>query len=588
MTALERQSLHFKKPAGAVKTGEKIDFLLHDVPKGDFFLEIREDGAQESCLVPMKRNGNDLSCSYVYGREGLYFYSFSDDAGKTLTPSEDGWVLTDGCMAQQTVYSSEYEPACSFFGGIAYQIFPDRFATGGRRVRLKGRRYHRDLSEQPNWRPDPDGEFRNLDFYGGDLKGITDSLDYLSGLGVDLIYLNPIFESPSNHRYDTSDYMKIDPQLGTEDDLRELCRMARDKGIRIILDGVFSHTGDDSVYFNRYGRYPSLGAYQSVSSPYYSWYRFSEWPDSYSGWWGVRTLPEVTEEEPSYTEFITGKDGVIEHWMRTGVSGFRLDVADELPDGFIEKIRETVRRCDPEGLLIGEVWEDASNKISYSQRRKYFLGHELDGVMGYTFRSAILDFIASADAGAFREQIESLLLHYPGPMLNSCLNIIGSHDTARAINVLAAPDGLYMDRESQSQRVLSRDEYLRGVEMLKLAFALLFFLPGIPMIYYGDEAGMQGYGDPFCRCFFIRENADNALTDYVRELSALRNSFRGVLCDAATEFFDAGTGAVGFYRGEGHKRLAFLLNRSGETVSVNVFEDRQITAAPWSFSVIGY
>ena len=588
MTPIERCTRFFKKPAGAVKTNDTVCFTLGDLPGvKSVSLLLRRDDEQHTARMDFERGEQGFALCHVFDTAGLYFYAFQTDDGRWLQGlSEAGAVFgSDPMWAQQTVVCSSYEPADSFFGGIAYQIFPDRFAIGGILRKLPGRRYHESRDEQPVWQPDADGEVRNLDFFGGDFMGIRQKLPYLRSLGVTLIYLNPIFEARSNHRYDTGDYLKIDPQLGTEADFTALCAEAKQLGIRIILDGVFSHTGDDSRYFNRYGRYDTLGAYQSEESPYRSWFKFRRWPDDFSSWWGVKTLPEVNEEDPSYVEFICGEGGVIEHWMKAGASGFRLDVADELPDSFIEKIRAAVRRCDKQGLLIGEVWEDASNKISYNTRRKYFWGRELDGTVNYPFRNAVLEFIRSADAHSFEGAVQEILLHYPAEMLCSCLNMLSSHDTARAINALAAPDALAKPRSEQAVRTLSLDEYLRGVEMLKLAYALVYMLPGIPMVYYGDEIGMQGYGDPFCRGFFNWAGGDEILLSAMRRLGGERTRYKDALCGAEMEFFHVGNGAVGFYRGSGYDRVAFLLNRSEQPVTVALDNGETITAAPWQYTL---
>lgn len=576
-----------KEPAGAVRSEQCVQFRLTELPVDDLAILSKKDGENSVEYLPMKSVGSRLVAEICFCSPGLYFYAF-------FSPRR-GYLQFDGmsvlgfapneCWLQQTVYDRNYVEAEPFEGGIAYQIFPDRFAIGGKVDHFAGRRYHSDLSEMPIWWPDEKGEVRNNDFFGGNLKGILEKLPYLRELNVDLIYLNPIFLSPSNHRYDTSDYMQLDPQLGTKDDFVLLCNKARESGIRIILDGVFSHTGSDSVYFNRYGRFDSVGAYQSKNSPYYSWYRFSEWPEKYGSWWGFHTLPEVEEMDPSYVEFITGENGVIDYWMSLGASGFRLDVADELPDEFIEKIRTAIRRRDPQGLLIGEVWEDASNKISYGVRRKYFLGSELDGTMNYPFRTAVLDFIGQGDATAFRNTVESIVLNYPREMLATCLNLLTSHDTPRAITMLADSFASSRSKQEASERVLLREDYLRGIEMMKLAYALLFFLPGIPMIYYGDEIGMQGYGDPFCRLFFSWDKMDLNLLEPVKKLSALRKQWRSILKKGRMEFFYADQSVVGFWRKAEMGKIAFLLNRSDQDFTY-IFDNGKVARLkPWSYEV---
>ena len=583
MVLLEKYSGTYKTPCGAVKTNETVRFCVDAPERGPLTLNVRSDDGTVRFEKHMEKQGDRHFCEISFDCKGLYFYSISDSGSRFLNYTNGGKAFFSGeqVWAQQLVMDDGYVPARGYSGGIAYQIFPDRFAISGNVKKLPGRIYHSDLSDMPHWKPDALGKIRNNDFYGGNLRGIAGKLDYLSDLGVTLIYLNPIFVSNSNHRYDTGDYHAIDPQLGSEDDFRYLCAKASEKGIKIILDGVFSHTGDDSIYFNRYGNYDSLGAYQSKESPYFSWYRFERWPDKFDSWWGIETLPEVDEMDPSYTEFITGPSGVIDHWMSAGASGLRLDVADELPDEFIVKIRQAVRRNDPEGLLIGEVWEDASNKISYSKRRKYFQGDELDGCMNYPFKNAVLEFIRSKDAAAFRDAVEEICIHYPNEMLSTCLNMLSSHDTERAINALAAPQHAHKSRAELSSIILSKDEYLKGVEMLKLAYALIFFLPGIPMIYYGDEIGLQGYGDPFCRGFFCEDNADRNLQEAIKEICKKRKENSDILGEGSTEFFLSENSVIGFYRTMGDSRLAFVINLSDEPVTVLGEE-----ISPWRYSVI--
>ena len=246
-----------------------------------------------------------------------------------------------------------------------------------------------DWGGQPYWRPNERGEVTNSDYFGGTLRGIEEKLPYLKSLHVTCLYLNPIFEAHSNHRYNTADYTKIDPVLGTEEDFQSLCAAAGRLGIRVMLDGVFSHTGSDSVYFNRQGRYPQPGAYQSQQSPYFSWYHFISWPEKYHSWWGFETLPEVEETDNNYNKYINGRQGVVRKWLKKGASGWRLDVADELPDSFLDQLTEAAKEEKPDAVVLGEVWEDATTKESYGSRRRYLLGRQLDSVMNYPFRNAV-------------------------------------------------------------------------------------------------------------------------------------------------------------------------------------------------------
>ena len=434
---------------------------------------------------------------------------------------------------QQTVYDDSL-PTPDWFGrGVTYQIFPDRF----RRTEipdpagmLGDRWVHQDWSELMEYRPDERGEIRNRDFFGGSLAGIEEKLDYLKELGITTIYLCPIFESDSNHRYNTGDYDKVDPMLGDEEDLRRLCEKARARGMHVMLDGVFNHTGNNSRYFNALGSYPSLGAAQSPESPYYDWYSFHHWPDRYDCWWGIHTLPAVNESRPSYIEFIIeGEDSVIRRWLRAGADAWRLDVADELPDEFIARIRRVIMEEKPEGFLLGEVWEDGSNKIAYSRRRKYLLGRETHGLMNYPFRVSAMDYLRGGDAAAFREAMETIRENYPRPAFYSCMNMLGTHDNPRILTLLGTyPKEAPPTRDERAHYRMSPEEYHRGCRLLQTGAILLYAFPGSPTIFYGDEAGMEGYEDPFNRGTFPWGREDRMLQRRFALLGSLRNNRRSL------------------------------------------------------------
>ena len=511
----------------------------------------------------------------TFSEAGLYWYHFeySTDFGTASIKNigNDTNAINFGDSWQLTVYSPDFKTPDWLKGGIIYQIFPDRFYFSGKEKKNvpSDRILRSDRENTPYWKPDKNGKVLNNDYFCGDLKGIEEKLSYLKNLGVTCIYLNPIFEAHSNHRYNTADYMKIDPLLGTEEDFVSLCEKAKEKGIRIILDGVFSHTGDDSVYFNKYSRYPCVGAYNSKQSPYYEWYRFTDYPDEYASWWGFETLPEVDEENESYQQFITGKNGVIEKWLKLGASGFRLDVADELPDSFIDRIREAVKRTDKDALLLGEVWEDATNKESYSVRRRYLLGRQLDSVMNYPFANAILDFIRFANAEEFYERVISIVENYPPEALNTAMNHIGTHDTERAVTKLAGLSCENKGRKWQSENHLSKKDYKRGIKLLKLAAVLQFTLPGVPSIYYGDEAGMQGYKDPFNRACYPWGNENEELLDFYKKLAKVRKSVPA-LKDGEIRFVSSTLSCCAFERRKGNSRLLVIVNKNEEEITYNL------------------
>lgn len=462
-------------------------------------------------------------------KTGIYWYMFRYEStyGEFFVKrcnGSIGYVSNSGECWQQTVYENNFKTPQWLSGGIIYQIFPDRFCNSGTEKSdiPKTRFLQKDWTAKPEFKQNCGKCCLGNDYFGGDLKGITSKLEYLSELGVTCIYLNPIFEADSNHRYNTADYMKIDPLLGNESDLVNLCNTAEKYNIKIILDGVFSHTGDNSIYFNKYGTYSTEGAYNSTSSNYYSWYKFNSWPDDYEAWWGIKTLPEVNENNPDFTEFITGKNGVLRYWLKKGISGWRLDVADELPDDFLEKVRSAVKSENPNAYLLGEVWEDATNKISYGSRRKFLQGKQLDSVMNYPFANAIINFLKTGNSENFINTVMSVCENYPPDSLRTLMNHIGTHDTARILTVLGKSNLYIGDRAWQAVQQLTDDEYKTAVQKLKLATLIQYTLPGIPSVYYGDEIGMQGYGDPFCRGTFCFENANRELLTHYKYMGNVR------------------------------------------------------------------
>ena len=468
--------------------------------------------------------------SYKAKEPGLYWYHFEYEGPfGTSTIFRGSWsngYITDQAVSWQlTVYEKGYKTPELFKGGTMYQIFPDRFYNSGApKENVPSDRDMVPWDTEPRWMPDANGRVWNNDYFGGDLKGIEEKIPYIRNLGVSVIYLNPIFESHTNHRYSTADYSKIDPLLGTEEDFVSLCKTAHEHGIRIILDGVFNHTGDDSLYFNKQGRYPTLGAYNSKESPYYSWYNFEEWPNKYDSWWGFDILPNVNEAEPSYVDYITGEDGIIAKWLRLGADGWRLDVADELPDEFIRKIHARAKAVKPDAIILGEVWEDASNKVAYSVRRQYLLGQELDSVMNYPFANAVIDYVACGNADDFLDRILTVTENYPKPVVDILMNMLGTHDTERVITRLVGDSSVGHDRRWQAYHFLGGDRYRHGVELEKMAAAIQYTLPGFPSVYYGDEAGMQGYRDPFNRRSFHWDHINTGLSSWYTWLGLLRKT----------------------------------------------------------------
>ncbi len=519
------------------------------------------------------------SIEFKFSEPDVYFYYFEYETpfgnGKIFkVDSSMGGFAPDGAKWQQTVYDPESKVSSKLKGAVMYQIFPDRFRRSGIKHKNvpKDRVFHENISDVPEFTENETYHRWNADFFGGDLEGIREKLGYISKFGVNVLYLNPIFESNSNHRYNTGNYMKIDPALGTEEDFIKLCRDAKKIGISVVLDGVFNHTGDDSVYFNKFGRYKDVGAYQSKDSEYFGWYNFKNWPDEYSSWWGIKDLPEVNEENESYVDFITGENGVIHKWMSLGASGFRLDVADELPDFFIEKIRKAIKREDPDGIIIGEVWEDASNKISYGKRRKYFEGSELDSTMNYPFRNAVINFLAGGTAEQFAESVMTICENYPPDNLNSAMNILSTHDTERILSVLGGITVNGRDRFWQSKQKLSDEQRRKAEKLLKAAYVLIYTLPGFPCVYYGDETYMEGMTDPFNRRFFPWGKEDTDLSELLRLLGWIRSN-RNCLKDGVFICRSAMLGCVCYERVSGDDSIMVIVNANPDNITYDLPPD---------------
>ena len=508
---------------------------------------------------------------------GLYWYHFELDTpwGRSFVRNVGrgvGDFAPDASDFQQTVYDKNFKTPDWLKGGIIYQIFPDRFySSGTEKHGVRPSRVMRRWGDEPFWREEQMNGIWNNDYFGGDLKGVEEKLLYLANLGVTCIYLNPIFEANSNHRYDTADYEKIDPLLGTEDDLKSLCKTAREQyGISIILDGVFSHTGCDSKYFNIYSNYDDIGAYNSKESPYYPWYKFINWPDEYHSWWGIKLLPEVIEETPEYREYICGKNGILRKWLKCGISGWRLDVADELPDVFLDDLRRAVKDENSDAVIIGEVWEDATTKLAYGERRRYLLGEQLDSVMNYPFADAVLNFVKFANADAFIDSVMSIIEKYPPQVTNVLMNHIGTHDTERAITRLAGENCEGYGRHWQHEHnKLSDYDYYRGVSMMKIASLIQYTLPGVPSLYYGDEIGMQGMKDPFNRACMDWYEPNTELHRWYKRLGEIRRgckafergSFVPVYCSYKT---------VAYLRSGDNNEVLVAVNLDENAVDINV------------------
>ena len=598
-TFFNSRCAEYKTPFGAVPAGQTVTWRL-TVPERlgyvDPHLVLTKD-REDPVHYRMDFDGQTPGVNHFVFQlapttSGLYFYHFDlyTDFRKIYRTANGEGELTwvNGLDWQLTVYEPDFKTPDWIKDGTMYQIFPDRFYEGvpNKPLPFADRIYRPDKTGEPYFWPNEQSEgYLNMDYYGGDFAGIQQKLPYLEELGVTCIYLNPIFEAHANHRYNTANYLKADPLLGTNEDFAALCAEAKKHGIRIILDGVFSHTGSDSLYFNREGRYGPGGAYRDRNSPYRSWYDFdSGYIGGYRSWWGFETLPEVEEEDPSYGNFVCGKGGVIDTWLGLGASGFRLDVADELPDDFIEKIRAAVKAHGEDKLLIGEVWEDATTKEAFDHRRTYLRGHGLDATMNYPFRNAAVAFARGEDASAVGEQIMSICENYPKPALDCAMNFLSTHDTERGITAIAGEPANGRDRYWQSKRMIPGDRIDDALRRVLLAYAMLYTLPGMPCVYYGDEIGMQGYRDPFNRAYFDWNSTERRLRVPLTNLARLRRS-----CDAfdggSMELVEASADVL-HYRRVGKEQTAEIILNNGPHLIVRAAFGKQTEVNPGGFTIL--
>ena len=576
----------FRLPSGAMKAPGtmELSIKLRRGDTADPIVYLYPDGGEASEIVmdfDHVTGSYDLyKCKLQIDEPGLYWYHFSISStnNEVFTVPEH-----EGGRFQITAYTPAPEKPDWIYGGIIYHIFVDRFYRGNKRNKggtapfdeddaasnkiNPNAVFRQDWGGCPNFLPDEKGIVRNNDFFGGDLYGVIDKLPYLEEMGVTCIYLSPIFEASSNHKYDTGDFMKIDSAFGGDKAFEQLCSEAGKRGMKIILDGVFNHVGSDSRYFNRYGKYTNLGAYQSEYSPYRDWFTFHK-DGTYDSWWGIELLPSLNKQNWSYMDFICGENGVIAHWMKKGVSGWRLDVVDELPDPFLDPLCTAIKRESSEALIIGEVWEDASHKIAYSVRRRYFIGGQLDSVTNYPLKIAMIACVKDGDVIRLADTMASLCNNYPENVLHSLMNIVGTHDTMRILTVLSGAD-FPEEKIAMSHFYLTGEQRRTARKRLILASALQFTLPGVPCVYYGDEAGMEGGKDPFNRRCYPWGYEDRELLEWYKKLSKLRKE-HACFKEGKYVLVEARAGIFAFTRGEGLERVLTAVNVSDSDKVLNI------------------
>ncbi len=566
------RKIECKSPYGAVKCGEKLS--LHfpiaswvSVDKMYVFIRLGDVSTPVEMRFEKSENGFSVyTADYVFDAAGIYYYRFemrNRDGIWYYGRGENGESVCGENLPewQLTVYKSSYKTPDFAKGNIIYHIFVDRFNRADGVKTKRKYRLHDSFSESPEV-VSADGKYYADDFFGGNFNGIREKLDYLDELGVGIIYLSPIFKAYSNHRYDTGDYLKVDELLGTEDDFKRLLDAAHEKGMKVILDGVFNHSGADSLYFNKFGTYDSLGAYQSKSSPYYDWYYFKKFPDEYACWWGCDNVPDLNKSNKDYRALVFGKNGVVEKWQKLGADGWRLDVVDELPIDFVNLLIKKIKSVNKDALVIGEVWEDASTKVSYGELRPYLLGDQLDGTMNYPFMNAIIAYVRDGDEKFFKDSVQSILENYPKETVYCLMNSLGTHDTVRIINALSDVRAHGWSKTHKLGYKLPDSEYEKAKKKLYLASVLQFTLPGIPSIFYGDEAGLQGFDDPINRRPYPWGSEDEEILAHYKKLGRIRRENRAIFSGGFNMRDE--NGLVAYERAGGDDEILIAVNAGGD------------------------
>lgn len=569
---------------GAFAFGDVVCFTV-EVP--------REFGASAVVLRICKDGSKDTDYPFSFKDSalGTDFYSLDIDTAELCKGDTDGlfyyeilflrgydtlftntYNYVDFELSSQSegrfillVHKKDYVTPKWFKGKVMYQIFVDRFCKGEGSVETSddvviNGDWENGIPQYPIKRGD---ELKNNMFFGGNLWGVAEKLPYLKDLGVGVIYLCPIFKAYSNHKYDTGNYLEIDGMFGGNQALETLISKADEYGIKIILDGVFNHTGDNSLYFDKYGTYGGHGAYSDPASPFVDWFRFRRYPDEYEDWWGIKILPKLNHSNDSCRKFFTDKGGVTEKYVNMGIGGWRLDVVDELPDNFLDEMRKTVKEAsDGEAIIIGEVWENAAEKVSYNRRRRYLRGDQLDSVMNYPLRNGVLSMLLDKDVMLLADTLKAIYASYPKCVCDSLMNLLGTHDTERIITVLGEgrEDMDEYSNDELAKRRLDGIQRAKAVKLLKIAAAVQYTVYGVPSVFYGDEAGLEGYHDPFCRKTFPWGKEDAEILDFYKRLGIIRAK-HGVFADGSFKI-DIAEGSF----------IAYSREKDGEkiTVAVNV------------------
>jgi cyclomaltodextrinase len=573
-------NIAYRTPFGAAPKGSHVTLRLRTAHSGassvtlyvnfmraEDFDQARSSSAGHLALKRVTSSNKKFDTwqtAFTPQKVGIYLYRFQVKVGAASVWYSNNEAQYGGIglaykkKPDQWFRLTSYDPAFVApswaSNAVIYQIFPDRFFNGDRANDQSGMQapyagtesfcalqVHTNESDTPN---------NNCDFFGGDLQGVIDKLPYLSGLGVNTLYLNPIFLSPSNHKYDTADYYTIDPRFGTQETFNKLVGAAHAAHMHLILDGVFNHTSTDSVYFNKFGHFPSVGASQSHNSPYYSFYHFTSWPSTYDTFFDVRTLPQLSENDAVKDFIYRLQDAVAPHWLGLGADGWRLDAAHLKSHAWWQDFRSATKARYPDDMLICEC------DLAPRDAVPWLLGNEVDGTMNYRWRQSVLQFFTSPPSlssgrsvTTFYKQLNSMLEEYPRPAIYSSMNLVDSHDTDRITSVVGE------SRSLQKQIATFQMTWL-----------------GAPTIYYGDEAGLTGADtDPQRRRFFPWNTPDTALQDFYKRVIGVRNanpalrdgSISPVLLDNRNRVF-------GFMRTDARQHVVVAVNGNPATHGVTL------------------
>ncbi|MED5621675.1 alpha-amylase family glycosyl hydrolase [Ideonella sp. BN130291] len=554
----DSRDLRDKSPFGAVTAGTTVSFGVAARPGVRAITLVIEkrrlEGNQELleyspvARVPMQLDGHGRwTARHAFDAPSVYGYYFEAQIGdKTyvLHNNRDSvpWTREKGSNGtaavelmpsaphrirrlRHTVYAADFEVPAWAQDAVYYYIFPERFRNGDRRndpkpgtdrYQDKGVEFHTEWLDKPHRPGSGDGsdDVYNNDFFGGDLAGIIDKLDYIAGLGVNTIYMTPVFTAASNHKYDTADYRNIDPHFGSNAEFTRLCDEAAKRGIRVVPDASLNHTGADSIYFNRFGNHGQQGAFQGgkirPDSPYADWYSFdttqAEADKQFKGWVGVTDLPELNKQSAGFRRFAYGEGGVMQLWLDRGAAGWRMDVAPWVPDDFWREWRRAIKAHKPDAITIAETWFEAS---------KFFLGDSFDSTMNYVFRNALLDYAAGGKAGVLAANLELMRELYPPQAFHAVMNLLSTHDAARSLHVLG-----------WTPEVIDPAKIAEAKQRMKLAVFFQMTYPGAPAVYYGDEVGVTGGDDPYNRATYpwadLGGKPDTGMLEEFKRLIGLR------------------------------------------------------------------